>query len=225
MSEYMEFGFGSGDEGFQNKASRYKGKEGRTDRLSLVWWPVDDDGKPNLGAKSPRFVGANRGYKKGVGYFLVKGPEYAKLGRPKKAIATIVVKWPSDNDGTLDRDRLTSGFQVLSWTFSKIRYDQLARLHNEWSLGEHDFLFACEDTQYQKGTLTPCKESVFRSIMENEKAAPIQAKIAADIRTDLARDLSLDEIREKAGMDSPSITGASVDAGVVDDLLDSIGTS
>lgn len=231
MSDFMEFGFGQGDETFQQKGTRYKGKENRTDRLSIVWWPLEA-GKFNLDARSPRFIGAPRVYIKGVGYVMAKSPEYAKLAGTaiKKSVATIVIQWPTDDKGSLDKASIQTGFKVMSWVFSGGRYEQLARLHNEWPLGSHDFTFACSDTQYQKGDLTPCRESLFRMLMEKEGAEAIQKRMLAGIsaieegiRDELARDLTLDQIREKLGADSPTVSGVVADAGVVDDMLDNLG--
>jgi hypothetical protein len=231
MSEFIEFGFGQNDEVFQQKGTRYKGKENRTDRLSIVWWAMRD-GKPNLDAKTPRFIGAPRVYIKGVGYVLAKSPEYSKLAGQavKKSVATIVVQWPTDDQGSLDKARLQTGFRVLSWCFSKARYEALARLHGEWPLGSHDFTFACSDTQYQKGDLTPCRESVFRLLMEKEGIEAIQkrllngiAEIESGIQSELARDLTLEQIREKLNIESSAVTGVVADSGVVDDMLSDLG--
>ncbi len=230
-TEFMEIGFGQNDDSFQSKGTRYKGKEGRTDRLSLVWWPMED-GKPNLDAKTPKFIGAPRVYIKGVGYVLCKSAEYAKIAgqAAKKSVATIVIQWPTDDKGSLDKNNIQSGFKVLSWCFSKGRYEQLARLHGEWPLGAHDFTFACSDTQYQKGDFTPCRESLFKMLMEKEGAEAIQkrilsgiAEVESGIQNELARDLTLDQIREALGVESSAVTGVVADAGVVDDMLDNLG--
>lgn len=231
---YIEFGFGENDSAISQRNQRYKGEQGRTDRLSIAWWPIED-GRLNMDVSSPRFIGVQRVYIKDVGYVMATSPEIVKLAgqSPRYAIGTIIVKWPTNKDGIIDKRRVYSDFEVMPWVFGQSRYDDLKRLHKDWPLGYHDFTFACTDTSFQKGTLTPCKESLLRAIMDPEKndeavlairhriVEGVQA-IEKNIKNSLARELTLDQIREKLGMDTPmmtsSITTENVDK-IVEDLM------
>jgi len=111
-NDFMEFGFGVDDDAISSgKFERFKAKENESYRVSFVWWPLNPDGRPNLDAPSPRFIGAKRHYVQGVGYFLSKGPEYDKIagGAPKSQIATVIAIWPTDRKGQLDKTRFTQG--------------------------------------------------------------------------------------------------------------------
>lgn len=230
---FMDFTFDEGDEKVGKKAQRFKGKEGETYRVSFVWLPEDDDGNVQLDG-NVRFTGCERHYMNGVGYFLHKGPEYAKIagGPPKQAVATILVVWPTDKKGRLNTDAFGrgEGYAVMPWVFSADRYDQLKRRHEQFPLTTNDITLACTDTQYQKMDVSPCKDNLFRKLYESdkEKAKAIAAAILDEVRnisktlrTDMARELTLDQIREKmGGSTSTPVTGAA--AGDVDGLLDNL---
>ena len=234
MSDFMEFGFGDNDEKVTTKARKYKGEAGNTDRLSFVWWDTDDDGKPMLDS-SPKFTGAKRHYVPGVGYFLSKGPEYTKLagGPAKLQVATIVAVWPTDREGNIDKKRL-SKVQIVPWIFSADKYETLKRRHNQFHVGSHDIMATCTDSNFQKMDFSPCTESLYATLLANDKdsaqkiVAKIQdevAEVAGDLQGMIARDLSLDQIREKLGGGSgaalvdSAVAGEEVDA-ILDDLVE-----
>jgi len=233
---FIEFGFGENDDrvGGQ-KFERFKGKEGETYRVSFVWWPTLADGtNPDLNAKTPRFIGAKRLYIPGVGYVLDKGPEYGQFGQSKLNVATIIAIWPTNRKGELDRGRFASGdVEIKPWIFAKDKYEQLKRRHDEFPFGSYDLTIACTDTQYQKMDLSPCRESLFRKVIESDKmkgmADGIVAQvnsIAANLQDILARDVSIEKIREKLGGAPVSSGGGSAGGGAntaaIDDLLDDV---
>lgn len=234
---FIEFGFGENDDrvGGQ-KFDRFKGKEGENYRVSFVWWPTKADGvTPDIDAKTPRFVGAKRLYIPGVGYVLDKGPEYGQFGQSKLNVATIIAVWPTNRKGELDRARFASGdVDVKPWIFAKDKYEQLKRRHDEFPFGQYDLAIACTDSQYQKMDLSPCRESLFRKVFESDKmkgmadgiVSQVNA-IAANIQDILARDVSIEKIREKLG-GAPVSHGPSGGGGggantaAIDDLLDDV---
>lgn len=251
-NDYLEFGFGSGDENLGGgKFTRFKGKEGEKYRMSFVWWRTKADGTPNLDPtltvdgkevpNSPKFVGAKRFFIQNVGYFLDKGPEYAKIagGPSKVTVGTVICCWPIDRKGQLDKARFAEGdCDVLPWVFSKDRYDELARRNDEFSFTTCDLNVTCTDTQFQKMDTTPCRESLFRKCLENEKLRHISTGILAKVaqivganekgepmglRDMIARDMSIDKIREKMGGGSASSSSHTPHTTMqVDDILDDL---
>ena len=234
---YMEFGFGQDDGNIGAKGKRFKAKEGETYRVSFVWWPGIEEGKPNLDAQTPRFLGCKRLYLAGVGYFTDKGPEYVKIaggGPAKMYAATIICKWPTDSRGNLDKSRFAAGeFEINSWVMSVDKYRAIEARHREFPLGQHDVTLSCTDTQYQKIDISPCRESLFRKIVEKDpdRARSIIEAIQAaakDVPRDLAQDLTLDQIREKLGKgggpspvsnSGPVSNNSSDFDGMLDDIL------
>ena len=152
MSGFEQFGFGEGDEQIGSKIKRFKAKEGEKYRISFVWWPGMDEGKPNMDAPTPKFIGCKRLYKAGVGYFIDNGPEFVKLadGPSKMQVATLICLWPTDANGNLDKTGFTEGrFQVMPWIISVDKYKNIEQNHKEFPLGQHDLTVNCTDTQFQ----------------------------------------------------------------------------
>lgn len=213
MAGMMEFGFGQGDESIGVKGNKLKLKEGEVYRLSFALWPDKKDDKgnviqpvvPDLDAETPKFLGCKRFFLQGVGYFQDNGPEFAKIaGAPSKmAVATLVIKWPTDSKGSLNKARFQNGdFQVCSWIFSADKFRAIELNHREFPLGSADLMVSCIDTQYQKITTSPCRESMFRKLLEAGKADSLLQQIAdaaVDLPRELAQDLTLDQLREKLG--------------------------
>ncbi len=201
----QEMGFDLNDDGVGSKGNRLKLKEGDKFRVSFAWWPGLEDGKPVLDSPSPRFLGGKRLYLAGVGYFMDRGPEYVKIaGSPSKMqIGTVIIKWPTDSSGAIDKAKFASGdFKAMSWIISGDKYQNLKTTNSEWPLGSYDLNIACTDTQYQKITISPCRESLLRKILEKDpvKAAAIiaQAKAVAEgLPGELAQDLTIEQIRAK----------------------------
>lgn len=235
--ENMEgvFGINEGDEtvGKRENRTKFKAKEGEGYRISIAWWPIKD-GLLDLDAKTPFFIGEKRSFISSVGYFFDKGPEYAKLaGKPgRQAIATILVKWPTDKRGVLDKQRFANGdYEVMPWIFSGTRYNEIKEQHEEWGLGKHDLKLTCTDTQYQKMTIMSTKDSCLAIIMESpkrtEQAKAISqeiAELAQSMRRELGQDLTLDQIRERMGQDVASAAPASSEMNMdeVDDMINDL---
>jgi len=241
MSEYKEFGFGENDDDIVSGSKRFKAKEGEMYRASFVWWPGSEDLKPNLAAATPKFIGCKRLYLPGVGYFLDKGPEYRKLAgtEPKITVATIICVWPIDKKGNIITSKLEAGeYAVQPWMFSNDKYNAIGQNHTQFPLNDHDITMSCTDTQYQKMTFAPCRESLFKMMMDKnstkiQKILTEVKEVAATIATELARDLSVDQIRAKlaggggggGGGGKGGGTGAKPnmpDAQAINDLLDVI---
>ena len=213
MSGFIDFGFGQGDDKLSGKKEKFRGRKGEVSRLSFAHWPVKSDGSLDLDADTPKFVGAKRFYKQGVGYFLDKGAEFEKVAgqRSKVAIATVVIKWPTDRDGELDKANLLKKFKVLPWVFSNDKLVDLKGKHRNFPFGEFDVEVNCTDEQFQKMTFGSCRESLLRAILNNEQhvdvANKIREKIAAvaeGLPNLIAQDLDIDTVRERAGLQAPS---------------------
>jgi len=158
-----------------------------------------------MDAPTPKFIGCKRLYKAGVGYFIDNGPEFVKLadGPSKMQVATLICLWPTDANGNLDKTGFTEGrFQVMPWIISVDKYKNIEQNHKEFPLGQHDLTVNCTDTQFQKMTMSPCRENLFRKIYEKDptKASPIIEKTKEGIsliQGELAQNLSIEQVREK----------------------------
>lgn len=238
MGDFQNFSFGRDDDNIASDRKRFKAEAGRKYRVSFAWWDGYDKGDLDLDADGPEFIGSQRNYIQGVGYIINKGPEYTKIAgkAPRMAIATIIVLWPMDSKGNLDKQGIKNGdFDVMPWVFSKDKYEALSPIHREFHFGRHDVMINCTETKYQKMTFSPCKDSLLAKFKEkggdiwDSVVEKVQA-VADDIQSDLGRDLSLDQIREKVaggegagvGFNPDSVLSSSIEDidSMVDDLLD-----
>lgn len=238
MDGFIDFSFGSGDDTVGKRSKRFKGETGRSYRVSFVWFTdYNEDGTPAENA-SIKFTGCERVYKQGVGYVMIDNSNRAAMlsllgEQPKQQVATVICVWPCDKDGELDvaSFKAGKGYAVQPWTFSPDKYRTIGQNHKRFPLTKHDLTLNCSDGQFQKMTFTPEGESLLHKYLaaKNEDLQAVGAKILADARSvaqnihnELARNLSVDEVREKLGGEPSSPTGNHSDKNV-DDLLDGIG--
>ena len=247
---FIDFSLGTGDEDVGKKATRFQAKDDTTYRMSFLWFSVldpktktwDDDAAWDENGKLTdkaqiRFTGCERIYLKGVGYFLYKGPAYAQFGKPRQSVSTVILVWPTDSEGELDvaQFKAGKGWQVMPWIFSPDKYKDIKAKNKRFSLLNHDLAAACPENgaEYQKLSFTPEAESLLKKLMASEKPEyqAVVEKIFADakgvissIHSEMARDLTVDEIKEKLGQDTGSAAGGSSGhaAKDVEELLDDV---
>lgn len=198
------------------KGQPFKALQGQTYRISFVWWPGLEEGKPDLTGAAPRFIGAPTNFIGGVGYVVNKGPEFTKLAGgepPRTRIATIIIVWPTDEGGSVDKVRLATGeAEVYAWVFSSDKYKSLEYLNKEFPLGRHDVTVECFDATYQSMSFRPCRDSLLQALLDNPKAASLTDALIAKaraiesgIRVHVGREMTVEEIQAKiaAGVASP----------------------
>ena len=208
MSSFQQFSFGENDSHIGGKTKPFKAEANRTYRVSFIWWKGLEDGKPDLNESAPRFIGAPTNFIQGAGYVVNKGPEFTKLAggeAPRTRIASIIVVWPQDKNGGVDKTRLAAGeAEVYAWVISSDKYKSLEHINKEFPFGQHDFTMTCSDATYQKLTFTPCRDSLLRSLLENPKAASLSGAlvtkaqtIASGIGDQVGREMTVAQVREK----------------------------
>ena len=227
MSDYQQFGFGDNDGNIGKKGRRLKMDKNELTRISFLLWPGLDKGEPDLDAKSPGFIAADRLFIKGVGYVLARTPDFTKIAgeAPKKRINTIIVKWPLDKNGQIDSEGIKDGeYEVMFWVFDPNKYDELKPIHSDWHFGSHDLKIKCTDAGFQKMSFSPCPDNVFRRFLDrNPKHELVLSIIEAArnllplVRDELGKDMTLDQIREK--MTGGSGGGGSPSAPVEDSAV------
>jgi hypothetical protein len=240
MSGFQEFLMGTNDDGMSGDKKRFKMETGQTARISIAWWPTTVvDGVTVLDmTKAPKFIAAQRHFMKGVGYFINEGPEFTKIAGepPKLRIATIILVWPTNNKGVLDKEAIKNGsFDVVPWVLDSSKYETIKPIHEEWHLGEVDLTVKCQDAGFQKLTFSPCKNSLLRDFMSRgasakaivDKIVSQVQNLSANLGNEIGRKMTLDQIREKiqgGGGASMGVIGESESTdeidGLVDDILD-----
>lgn len=246
---FEEIGIGEGDEHIGDKTETYKANKKEKHRISLAFWPGydgDDFGVENLDAPTPKFLTVKRLYIDGVGYILATSGEIIKISgkEVRKGVGTIIVKWPTNPDGTINADMFKKGaYQVLPWVFAPDKYQKITSQQSAsgWPLGKHDltvFMTSNRDEKYQDFDVNVVNDNLFRKLLGNPKAKPMVDDIMQKIRDCVpelkkafGRVLTPDELREKMGRSSDSGgtgTGGPVDnPGMssgedIDNLLDNM---
>lgn len=265
---FFEFGIGQNDDKVGKKITRFSAEK-RAYRIGFAYWiseapdDLDECLKALLKAMTsedetepatPKFIGAPRHYVQGVGYFLHKGAEYAELagGPPKTYVSSVIIVWPTDNEGNVSKESLTRFPDLHPWVFSKDKYQPISAAHRQFPFGDHDLIATCTDAQYQKMTFLPAKASLFRTMIERALGDKVVAKefgkeikgdprppdkrsreviehilmvsreIEADLRNFIARDMSIDQIREKLGKGVAGPTGGGASAPMADEEVDGL---
>lgn len=242
MSGFSEFTLNDTSSVIKSKSNRFKVEDGKSYRISLVWW----DSKADFADDAPRFIKASRYYKEGLGYVIhdqANDREYRDLlkDRPRDVFATIICVWETD-DGVLDSKSYAKGkgYKVMPWIMSQDKLSTLLRAHKSFGLGEVDISITCPKGggQYQKMEIMPIAKSfkgvshgnLFRHALEqddkedvSEMAKAIQSAVSNEeggIRDNLGRQYTIPELKEKLGI---TVGGGASDGTVVDDSdLDSI---
>jgi len=233
-SGFSDFSFGSGDENLGKKNRRFKAEKDRTYRMTFCWYKdFDSEGNPVNKPENIRFTGCERIYKPGAGYFLYKGPAYNEFGTPKQTVATVVCVWPTDREGNLDVASFKNGtgWAVMPWLFDPEKYATIKNANKRFPLIEHDISPSCTDAQFQKMTFASEKDNLLlgmlrgNSPMHRDIAKKIieQAKACGEsIHREMARDLSVEEIRSLLGGGDGGPVGANASAKDVDTMLNGI---
>lgn len=204
LTGFTSFTFDDGDDKVGQKSNRFKAKDGETYRTSFAWFPGTEEGTPDY-TRNPKYIGCKRGFRDGVGYFLASSPELEKLSQnpPKPVVGTVMVLWPTDRKGELDKARLSSGdFDVKSFVFSEDKYQDLKTKNSEFPFGKHDVKITCTDAQYQKLTFSSCKDSCLELILA--KKPEVYARLLDEVRAaiealpgEMASNLTVQQVRDK----------------------------
>lgn len=249
---FLDFTVGENDEKIGKRSKRFSLEDGRTYRASFGWLSVpvknssgettgwNDEAAWQNGRMNPeaqvRFTGCERIYKEGVGNFLYKGPAYARFGQPKQYVATVLVVWPTDKDGDLDKSAFAAGkgWAVQPWIFSTDKYASIKKSHKRSPLTKCDMALECPvgGATFQKVNFIAETDNLLMKLAESSKPEykAVFDRILADIRAvsenihrEMARDLTIDQILEALGESGETPTGSSSSSSHVsknvDDLL------
>jgi hypothetical protein len=179
-----------------------------------------------LDLREARFKPASAVYKEGLGFLAwpkeISAAEekiWAKVGERKDYVVTLVLWYPTDREGEIDKDRLAKGWRVLPWRTTPEMYGNLRRIHKGLasdgsSISQIDLNLTCGDTNFQKNTVSPAGSAIY---LKNENFKKMVLEKAYSLYSKLSpfRQVTTDELREKLGLAS---SGVSVSVG--SDLTD-----
>jgi len=173
-----------------------------------------------LDTSEARVKTVSSSFKKDIGY--VTWPKnvtpeelkvWSKLGEKRDYVITLLLIYPTDREGEVDKDALGKKWQIKPWRFSPDKYDVLRKINRGLqeggsSLSGIDLHLSCSDTQFQKITITQAGPAIY---LRNE---PFKRRILEKAITFYGdklkpfREMSTDELREKLGLPGGGGTAA-----------------
>lgn len=174
----------------------------------------------------------------GIGYTLSRlgkdGPEadevWKKLDPPKTHFTTLLIVYPTNNKGEIDKARFLTDWQIVPWRFSPKRYDLIWKVNsglikNNASIADQDLLLECKDEKFQQiepsadGKATWLKGEKFKQLVLS-KAVGYYDKLVP------FREMTTAQLREKLGLSVGSGGGADavsdVASGEFTDMLNNV---
>jgi hypothetical protein len=194
------------------KFKSYKGKEGQTDRIGLIFTSSKEIYKGALiHYKDKYFVCKSTKENKAV----CCATSYEK-NKPKWRIGAVVVLYDIQvKDG---KPKLV-GYELLPWIFGESMYNTLKEINKEFSLETHDLKLKCKNEEFQNMDVLACNESIWRKNPELQKKILAEFPVLIeDVKGNLGQDLSLEEIKELLGVETPGSQDAATDVAVGDVL-------
>lgn len=160
-------------------------------------------------------------YQQGLGFVVNRkgkdGPEadavWSKIADPKKYFATLLLVYPTDRAGNLDRERLSSDWRLVPWRFGNRVFDDLWKLHaglkdNGIGLNTQDLRLECKDDQYQNISVSFAGPAVWQK-SEKFKQVVLSAAIPMYARLIPFREMTTDQLRSKLGLGGPAVSDVS----------------
>lgn len=203
---------------------------------------AEDLGKPvdqladyeKLDTTNVRFKKIEAHYKEGVGYVISRlgkdGAEadtvWKTMGDVKTYFTTAMLLYPTNREGELVKEQLTTHFQVVPWRFSNKVYGTLHQRsaslrENSLSIASQDLTLKCTNTDFQNFDIDAAGPAIWS---KNPKFASMVLNKAYSLYEKLVpfRELSTADLKIKLGLGGP----LGSDQGVSDDefngLLDQV---
>lgn len=230
---FVEFSMGESEGKIAKKVKRFTAEADRSYRVTLAAFSAyTEDGLPTEDAKI-KYAACERIYIKGVGNVLADNPALTEWGKPKQAVATVIVVWPTDKDGDLDAASFKNGkgWTVQPWVFSADKYVVLEASNKKFPFRKSDLAITCTDAGFQKMTFGPEAENLLVKYLESGKPEFIAVgkkilaearAMMANINNELATKMTPQQVREKLGAAPESPAKGSHAAKDVDDLLNGL---
>jgi hypothetical protein len=161
-------------------------------------------------------------YKEGLGYVISRlgkdGPEgdavWKKLDEPKICFTTLILIYPTDRAGNIDKDKLANGWQVVPIRFHKGVYEDIWKLNkgleeNNTSIALQDVKLECKEANYQNLSPSFCGPAIWQ---KSPKFKEIVLTKAMELYDKLIpfRTMTTDQLRAKLGMGGSAVSNVGV---------------
>lgn len=166
-----------------------------------------------LDLSEAKFRACEASYKEGVGY--VQWPKkvepadmnvWSKLGERKTYVLSVLLIYPTDREGTVEKERLSNGWIVKPWRFNPDKYETLKRINRKLlgredgsSLATTDLLITCKEPKFKNLTIEDAGPAIWLK-SEKFKQAVLTRAVEFYSKLNPFRTLTTEELREKLGM-------------------------
>lgn len=180
-----------------------------------------------LDTREARFKTASAVYKEGLGYLawpkeMTAAEEkiWSKVGDRKDYVITMVLLYPTDREGEVDKDRLSKHWRIMPWRTTPDMYGNFRRMNKGLvsdgsSISQVDLNLTCSDTSFQKNTVTQAGSAIYLKV-ESFKKIVLERAFSMYSKLSPFRQITTDELREKLGL-APVGGSASVGSDLTDE--------
>jgi hypothetical protein len=178
-------------------------------------------------------------YQEGLGYVISRlgkdGVEadavWKKLPEPKITFTTLLLIYPTDRAGNVDKEKLTTNWYIIPWRFHKGVYENIWKLNkgleeNGTSIASQDVKLDCKVQEYQNIDVQFCGPAIWQ---KSEKFRGIVLAKAMELYDKLIpfREMTTDQLRGKLGMGGSAVGTAGIGGDATSgtdftDLLDNV---
>lgn len=174
-------------------------------------------------------------YQQGLGFVINRkgkdGPEadavWSKIAEPKRYYSTLLLTYPTDRAGNIDRDRLSNEWKLVPWRFGNRVYEDLWKLNaglrdNNMGLSTQDLRLECKDAQYQNISVSFVGPALWQK-SDKFKQVVLSSAIPMYERLIPFREMTTDQLRSKLGLGGSAVSDVSaVGGGDFTDVLDNV---
>lgn len=168
-----------------------------------------------------KFKALDASYKEGLGYVqwpkVIEGADkdvWSKLPERRTYVLSVLLIYPTDREGTVEKDRLANGWKVLPWRFNPEKYETLKRINRKLvaredgsSLATTDLLLTCKEPKFKNITIEDAGPAIW---IKSEKFKRAVLEKAVELYSKLTpfRALTTEELREKLGIGGGAAPGS-----------------
>lgn len=173
-------------------------------------------------------------YQQGLGFVINRkgkdGPDadavWSKIAEPKRYYSTLLLTYPTDRAGNIDRDRLSNEWKLVPWRFGNRVYEDLWKLHaglkdNGMGLSTQDLRLECKDAQYQNISVSFVGPAIWQKSDKFKQVVLAQA-IPMYERLIPFREMTTDQLRSKLGLGGSAVSDVTAAGSDFSDVLDGV---
>lgn len=183
-----------------------------------------------------KFKAVDASYKEGFGY--AQWPKHLephekevwnKLPERKTYVMTVLLIYPTDREGNIEKERLANGWKILPWRFSADKYEVMKRINRKLlaredgsSLATTDLLLTCKEPKFKNITIEDAGPAIW---LKSDKFKHAVLEKAVEFYSKLTpfKQYTTEELREKLGLGGGGVSpGSEVAAEAYADILNNL---